>query len=59
MYTTLVNEILALTSVHSGLYKCFCSELSFKPIQNHTALTVIKGRVLHPFDEKIVCKDLV
>ena len=42
MYTTLGYEILALTSVHSGFYKCFRSELSFKSIHYHTALTVIK-----------------
>ena len=49
MYTTLGYEILALTSVHSGFYKCFCSELSFKPIHYHTALTVIKERRLITF----------
>ena len=42
MYTALGYEILALTSGHSGFYKCFCSELSFKPIHYHTPLTVIK-----------------
>ena len=42
MYIKLVHEILALTSVHSGFYKRFCSELIFKPIHYHTALTVIK-----------------
>ena len=42
MYITLVHEILALISVHSGFYKCFCSELSFKPIHYHAALTVLK-----------------
>ena len=47
MYTTLVNEILALTSVHGGFFKCFCSELSFKPIHNHTAPTVvIEGKLI-------------
>ena len=49
MYTTLGYEILALTSVHSGFYKCFCSELSFKPIHYHTALTVIKEGKLITF----------
>ena len=42
LYIKLVHEILALTSVHSGFYICFCSELSFKPIHYYTALTVIK-----------------
>ena len=49
MYTTIVNEILALISVHSGFYKCFCSELCFKPIHNHTAPTVIKEGKLVTF----------
>ena len=48
MYIKLVHEILALTSVHSGFYKCFCSELIFKPIHYHTTLTVIKeGKVIN------------
>ena len=46
MYITLVHEILALTSVHSGFYKWFCLELSFKPIHDHIAATVFKeGKV--------------
>ena len=40
MYITFVNEILALTSMHSGFYKGFCLKLSLKPIRNHTAATV-------------------
>ena len=42
MYIKIVDEILVLTSVHSGFYICFCSELIFKPIHSRTALTVIK-----------------
>ena len=39
---------LALTSVHSGFHKCFCSELSFKSIHNHTTTTVFKeGKLNH------------
>ena len=49
MYIKLVHKISALTSVHSGFYKCFCSELIFKPIHYHTTLTVIKEGKLITF----------
>ena len=42
MHITLVNKMLALTSVHSSFYRYFRSELSFKSIYNHTAATVSK-----------------
>ena len=35
--------------MHSGFYKCFCLELSFKLIHNHTAPTVIKEGKLITF----------